>query len=766
MNRKSLATFGTQFESLEDEQKDTVSKTPKSIYDQVATDERGRRRFHGAFTGGFSAGFFNSVGSKKGWYPQAFKSTRSERHDSFQQTPEDFMDAEDLGEFGISSRKIRQTQTFRGEDSNKRRFAWDHGNVTSSSLAVHLEDIVRPVSDSVGVQMLREMGWRQGRGVGLEMNFEKARRGHDETDRAQTLRIAKGAELSVEDSLVEVLKSIEGLHGLGYTGLQSTSILNENFGQTSAALKSGRKSRGISGQAFGVGVFEDDDENVYTNFDLSQYDFALDGPSQAPDAAKIDSTFTTSTGRVPPRKFYAAPRIPHTFKPTHKPIALDQSRLPKQVQKTMERLHPVQRAKLLGLDRINYMEAVADKDRARLKNRGDRRSRWDLKPKEEEGPEAFVNREAFPDEPMKQRRFKEFLYYLKRGLPYPQPTDMSVWEWDNEKKEFEQQLTTEERGMLPEVRARMQPLANTALAMPLQELLQSKFVSEKGNSEKHASKDEDKMAAVRMGMFGSRTRITYEWRPHKTLAKIFNVPNPFPGSHYVGCAHLQREGRSKETIVNLGLPNTQAELAFKEQQRGRYDDSKEDLKIKTESEEPTSDELQQEEQQDEGWERPPMDIFEAIFADLEDEDEEEELEVSKTKDEPPPSEKKIQETSSTRPLPEVPAGSSRQQEFSPTTPPGSPPASTSVEEKDDEVTIGPEPPPQTDRPDAISVATVYKYLRDGLRDKKKAKKEKKEKSRHKKKKSKKDKHKHSKYEKTKKKSTEESDSSGVEILSD
>lgn len=65
----------------------------------------------------------------------------------------------------------------------------------------------------------------------------------------------------------------------------------------------------------------------------------------------------------------------------------------------------------------------------------------------------------------------------------------------------------------------------------------------------------------------------------------------------------------------------------------------------------------------------------------------------------------------------------------------------------DEVTvIGPELPPETDKADGlshlvlphwfrylvISVATVYKYLREGLREKKKkAKKEKDEKYRHK-----------------------------------
>ena len=39
--------------------------SPWFFYFQVR-DEEGRRRFHGAFTGGYSAGYYNSVGSKEG----------------------------------------------------------------------------------------------------------------------------------------------------------------------------------------------------------------------------------------------------------------------------------------------------------------------------------------------------------------------------------------------------------------------------------------------------------------------------------------------------------------------------------------------------------------------------------------------------------------------------------------------------------------------------------------------------------------------------
>ncbi len=42
---------------------DQASTRALPLHKQEATDEQGRKRFHGAFTGGFSAGYFNTVGS-------------------------------------------------------------------------------------------------------------------------------------------------------------------------------------------------------------------------------------------------------------------------------------------------------------------------------------------------------------------------------------------------------------------------------------------------------------------------------------------------------------------------------------------------------------------------------------------------------------------------------------------------------------------------------------------------------------------------------
>lgn len=99
---------------------EAVSKKPTRIEEQVVTDENGRRRFHGAFTGGFSAGYFNTVGSKEGWTPATFVSSRADRDDlgKKKQRPEDYMDAEDLGQFGIAPRRIAASKDFTAEDQS------------------------------------------------------------------------------------------------------------------------------------------------------------------------------------------------------------------------------------------------------------------------------------------------------------------------------------------------------------------------------------------------------------------------------------------------------------------------------------------------------------------------------------------------------------------------------------------------------------------------------------------------------------------------
>lgn len=66
---ENFVVFGTAFpEQTERDRRAGLSDAGQFVptWKQEVRDEKGRRRFHGAFTGGFSAGYFNTVGSKEG----------------------------------------------------------------------------------------------------------------------------------------------------------------------------------------------------------------------------------------------------------------------------------------------------------------------------------------------------------------------------------------------------------------------------------------------------------------------------------------------------------------------------------------------------------------------------------------------------------------------------------------------------------------------------------------------------------------------------
>lgn len=112
----TFVTIGTPFDVPVDE---VPLKKQAKVSDQIVVDKQGKRRFHGAFTGGFSAGYFNTVGSKEGWTPSTFVSSRTKKQEeeetslTAQQRPEDFMDDEDFSEHGIAPRQLQTTDLFK-----------------------------------------------------------------------------------------------------------------------------------------------------------------------------------------------------------------------------------------------------------------------------------------------------------------------------------------------------------------------------------------------------------------------------------------------------------------------------------------------------------------------------------------------------------------------------------------------------------------------------------------------------------------------------
>jgi len=113
-------------------------------------------RFHGAFTGGFSAGHFNTVGTREGWTP----STDQRR----QQRVEDFMDDEDMQEWGGPT-SVKQDFTDRSSNKNNNNKKTN----TSKTMETPLLDshllFAAPRPLRAGPRLLRYLGWREGVGA-------------------------------------------------------------------------------------------------------------------------------------------------------------------------------------------------------------------------------------------------------------------------------------------------------------------------------------------------------------------------------------------------------------------------------------------------------------------------------------------------------------------------------------------------------------------------------------------------------------------------
>ncbi len=262
------------------------------VWKQTVTDEQGRKRFHGAFTGGFSAGYYNTVGSKEGWTPQSFSSSRDARAQPLQAVA-DFMDEEDL------AMGLKPTLAARNELG---MFAAEGlavgGAVGGSKQPSSLEHAMTmmleraPDDKNIGLALMRKMGWRDGTGIGPIKDSQPRRASTAERlvigptfssdERSEPRKIAP------RDVPVVRYEIKDNLHGLGFDPYAAAP----EFARGAA-----RGYRGGGGPkksaTFGFGVF--DEQDGYDPFeveDRADFDQFAD-PSMA---NRVSSSSSKSTG--------------------------------------------------------------------------------------------------------------------------------------------------------------------------------------------------------------------------------------------------------------------------------------------------------------------------------------------------------------------------------------------------------------------------------------------------------------------------------------
>ncbi|XP_075906817.1 G patch domain-containing protein 1 isoform X3 [Nelusetta ayraudi] len=309
-SEEDFVTYGTPLEPLEE---DEPLRKPIPLHEQTVKDEKGRyQRFHGAFTGGFSAGYFNTVGTKEGWTPSTFVSSRQQKAEKHQAGPEDFMDEEDLSEHGIAPRGITTSQEF---TSGRRDELRDKARAINAQAALIpgdtlLEELIAPARLSIGVELLKKMGWKEGQGVGPRVKRRARRQQPEGSSKVYGCALPlAGSEDSEEDddddefapeNVTFAPKDVTpldfnpklGVQGLGYRGLDPGLALHgrgarehinlfdpqsDARSQLFGGADGNRRRRGVAGQAFGVGALEDEDEDIYHRDSMSKYDTVLGG---------------------------------------------------------------------------------------------------------------------------------------------------------------------------------------------------------------------------------------------------------------------------------------------------------------------------------------------------------------------------------------------------------------------------------------------------------------------------------------------------------
>ncbi|KAJ5097418.1 hypothetical protein N7456_008139 [Penicillium angulare] len=274
LSHSPYAFFGTPLPPLEEGSRDDGSYQP--IWKQEVTDERGERD---------STALLPVDSVQEGWTPATFVSSRQNRArdaKKAEQRAEDFMDEEDLRE-QEESRILNTTEGFAGFGSTE----------ADPTRRAGFMDLLKTGGETMGVKLLKRMGWREGQGIG-----PKIRRKADLDEKATTGASEETYLFAPENPPMVAFIRKKDHKGLGFTGeaqLEKPGQENNDeeeeedyfFGDRLSNKKKPAKKSQRSG--FGVGILNDtgsDDEDPYSLGPQISYNKTIGGKKKKTKEAK------------------------------------------------------------------------------------------------------------------------------------------------------------------------------------------------------------------------------------------------------------------------------------------------------------------------------------------------------------------------------------------------------------------------------------------------------------------------------------------------
>lgn len=232
------------------------------------------------------------------------------------------MDEEDMADFGIAPKQVRATAAFDNREAKRGRAAAQEGGRALQ----HLDNLLQPSREDIGHRcarsiveheegaldrvclacpvragfaplffstsapvcltsvsalpfpcpppapafppfrrLLKAMGWREGQGVGERIRPARLPDAEDhsgDNDQRSAMDFAArlGVTLAPRDVAAVEQTAKDNFHGIGYTGLSAKDF----------NLDAGAARRPMGGM--GVGVFEEEDDDIYADDDRKNYD--------------------------------------------------------------------------------------------------------------------------------------------------------------------------------------------------------------------------------------------------------------------------------------------------------------------------------------------------------------------------------------------------------------------------------------------------------------------------------------------------------------